>query len=120
MTDDLDPELAAEETVRFSLDGAGYEIDLTAEHAAQLRDQLAGYFGSARKAGSTGTRSAARSTPSRASSSASAGERAVGDAGDAVDSKAVREWAKAHGKPVSERGRIASSLLVEFTEAHSH
>jgi hypothetical protein len=34
---------AAEGTVRFGLDGTGYEIDLNAGHAKQLRDALARY-----------------------------------------------------------------------------
>lgn len=34
--------------MQFSLDGASYEIDLTAEHADPLRDCLASYVGAAR------------------------------------------------------------------------
>ncbi len=39
--DDIDGS-AAEGTVRFGLDGTGYEIDLNTGHAKQLRDALAG------------------------------------------------------------------------------
>jgi Lsr2 len=38
--DDIDGS-AAEATVRFGLDGTGYEIDLNAGHTRQLRDALA-------------------------------------------------------------------------------
>jgi nucleoid-associated protein Lsr2 len=37
LIDDLDGS-AGEETVRFGLDGADYEIDLNAGHAQELRD----------------------------------------------------------------------------------
>jgi len=40
--DDLDGS-DAEGTVRFGLDGAEYEIDLSADHAQALRDALARY-----------------------------------------------------------------------------
>lgn len=41
LIDDLDGESEAAETVEFALDGVGYEIDLTADNAERLRDQLA-------------------------------------------------------------------------------
>ena len=46
--DDLDGS-AAEGTVRFGLDGTGYEIDLNAGHARELRDALARYVDAARR-----------------------------------------------------------------------
>ncbi len=48
LVDDLDGGPAAE-TVRFALDGAAYEIDLSEQHAAQLRDDLARWVGHARR-----------------------------------------------------------------------
>lgn len=48
--DDIDG-AAAEETVSFGLDGAAYEIDLSAPNAAALRRLLARYAGVARPAG---------------------------------------------------------------------
>ena len=47
--DDIDGS-AAEGTIRFGLDGTDYEIDLNTEHAQALRDALAPYIGSARRA----------------------------------------------------------------------
>jgi hypothetical protein len=47
--DDLDGG-EAEETVRFGLDGADYEIDLSAKNAAALRKALARYVDPARRA----------------------------------------------------------------------
>lgn len=116
MTDDVDPEVPADETVQFSLDGAGYEIDLSAGHAGELRERLATYVGAARKAGAAGSaRRVPRATGAKNTSTAATASTA---GAGAVDPKAVREWAKAHGKPVNEHGRIASSLLIEFQQAH--
>ena len=47
-TDDIDGS-AAEDTVRFALDGTEHEIDLNAGHARQLRDALAPYVRAARR-----------------------------------------------------------------------
>ena len=44
LVDDIDGG-AADETVTFALDGTSYEIDLTSENAAKLRDALAAYVG---------------------------------------------------------------------------
>lgn len=50
LIDDLDGS-EADETVHFSLDDAGYEIDLSRDNASRLRDVLTPYLGSARKVG---------------------------------------------------------------------
>lgn len=49
LLDDLDGVNLADETIRFGIDGAAYEIDLTAEHAAELRSFLNAYVGAARR-----------------------------------------------------------------------
>jgi len=38
--DDLDDDQAADETITFALDGVTYQIDLSANHAATLREDL--------------------------------------------------------------------------------
>ena len=101
LIDDLDGS-EAEGTVRFGLDGAEYEIDLNAEHAQALRDALARYVGAARRAGG-GTR-----RPARGGSRTRA---------DGVDSTEVREWAKAQGIEVKDRGRVPAELVVKFKTA---
>jgi hypothetical protein len=53
--DDLDGG-RADETVRFALDGVEYEIDLSAKHAAELRDMLAVYIGHAHRPASRARR----------------------------------------------------------------
>jgi len=99
--DDLDGS-EAEGTVRFGLDGTEYEIDLNAEHAQALRDVLARYVHAARRAGGGARR------PARGGRRASAG---------GVDSTEVREWAKAQGIDVKDRGRVPAELVVKFKAA---
>ena len=99
--DDLDGS-EAEGTIRFGLDGTEYEIDLNAEHAQALRDVLARYVHAARR-----PRGGAR-RPARGGRRASAG---------GVDSTEVREWAKAQGIAVKDRGRVPAELVVKFKAA---
>jgi hypothetical protein len=49
LVDDLDGSSPADETIRFSVDGSEYEIDLSARHAAEFRSVLNVYVGAARK-----------------------------------------------------------------------
>ena len=99
--DDLDGS-EAEGTVRFGLDGAEYEIDLNAEHTQALRDALERYVHAARRAGGGARR------PTRAGRRGSA---------SGVDSTEVREWAKAQGIDVKDRGRVPAELVVKFKAA---
>ncbi len=87
-------------TVRFALDGAEYEIDLSAEHTDELRTVLGKYIGHARKVG--GTRRAARGGRRRASS---------------IDTHEVREWAKGQGIDIKDRGRVPADVVIRYREA---
>jgi hypothetical protein len=98
--DDIDGS-DAEGTVRFALDGAEYEIDLNAKHAEALRKSLAKYIDAARRSG------AAR-RPARSGRRASA---------SGVNTTEVREWAKAQGYEVKDRGRVPAELVVKFRAA---
>jgi nucleoid-associated protein Lsr2 len=62
LIDDLDGG-EAEGTVRFGLDGAEYEIDLSAGHADALRRALAPFVSAARRALSPGGRAGAGAGP---------------------------------------------------------
>ena len=99
--DDLDGS-EAEGTVRFGLDGTEYEIDLNAGHAQKLRDALARYVAAGRRAGAS-TRRPARS-----------GRKTQPNA---LNTTEVREWAKAQGIDVKDRGRIPAELVVKFKAA---
>ena len=99
--DDLDGS-EAEGTVRFGLDGTEYEIDLNANHAQQLREALARYVTAGRRVGAS-TRRPARS-----------GRKAQPNALNTIE---IREWAKAQGIEVKDRGRIPAELVVKFKAA---
>nr|WP_181784195.1 Lsr2 family protein [Pseudonocardia pini] len=102
LVDDLDGG-KADETVSFALDGKSFEIDLSAEHAAQLRDAIAPYVGAARRTSAGGRRQSV--APETAAPAKSREENA-----------AIREWAKANGFDVSERGRLRSDVVQAYAE----
>lgn len=99
LVDDLDGG-DADETVTFSLDGVAYEIDLNAKNAAALRDAFATWVGHGRRVGgrSRGTATRRGGTPRSAG-----GKNAE-----------IREWARANGYTVSERGRIPAEVKAAF------
>lgn len=108
VVDDIDQTSPAS-TVTFGLDGVAYEIDLTDDNAARLRDALAEFVGHARvvKAGAKKRRPAAAATPRRRTDSES--ER----------NASIRAWARANGREVSDRGRIASSVIAAYDAANA-
>jgi hypothetical protein len=97
--DDLDGG-EAEGTVRFALDGTEYEIDLSAKHNEELRDSLKSFIAHARKVGG-GRRSSAR----------------AGRKPSAVDTVAVRAWARENGFDIKERGRVPADLVAKYQAA---
>jgi hypothetical protein len=103
LEDDLDGG-AADETVSFSLDGVSYEIDLSAKNAGKLRDALAAYVGSGRRVGGRAARGRA-----------GAGKAARGGT---VNTSEIRDWARAKGLDVSERGRIPATIIEQYNAAH--
>jgi hypothetical protein len=115
LLDDLD-QSEANETVEFGLDGVTYEIDLSEEHAAALRDALGDYIEHARRTG--GRR---RASPG-GSSRGRARDRGNGTGGRAPvnreQNQAIREWARRQGMTVSERGRIPREVTEAYHRAH--
>ncbi len=101
LIDDIDGS-QADGTVRFRLDGTDYEIDLNAKHTQQLRDALARYVGAARR-----TSGSARRPPRTGRTPQANG----------LNTTEVREWAKAQGIDVKDRGRIPAELVVKFKTA---
>ena len=106
--DDLDGSEAAG-TVSFALDGRAYEIDLSDDNAARLRDSLATFVAAARR---TGTRRA-RSQRSSTSEAPAAPARPSREA-----TAAIRTWARENGHEVSERGRIPKAVVEAYQSAH--
>jgi hypothetical protein len=101
LEDDLDG-TEAEETVTFGLDGVTYEIDLSSKNAAVLRDCLAPYVASARR---TAGRASSRRASSRGRSSGPSPAE-------------VRDWARAEGREVSDRGRVPAEVRAAYDAAH--
>src|SRR6478735_3687103 len=99
LLDDLDGGEAAE-SVSFSLDGKSYEIDLSEKHAAALRDAVAPFVGSARRAGGSAGVSRARMS--------------MRTSRPREQTAAIREWATTNGYEVSARGRIPSAVLEAY------
>jgi hypothetical protein len=89
----------ADETLRFGLDTAEYEIDLNAGNADRFRTDLAPFIEHARKAG-TG--------PRRRSPRPAAARRRSAD---------VRAWAKEHGIQITDRGRIPGRIIKQYEDA---
>lgn len=103
MLDDMDGSEAAE-TVSFSLDGVAYEIDLNADNARAMRDSIAPWIGHAR-------RTAGRAAAQRQSARRSAART------DGPSPSELREWARANGYQVSERGRISEQIREAYAAA---
>ncbi|HEY2766005.1 MAG TPA: Lsr2 family protein [Pseudonocardiaceae bacterium] len=111
MIDDLTGEEAEHiSPVEFALDGVTYELDLSDENAAKLRDTLAHYTGAGRRIG--GRRRAGRSVKGAGKAGATAGY-------NRETLKSIREWAKQNGHSVSDRGRLSAEVLQAWETAHA-
>lgn len=104
MVDDLDG-TEAHQSVTFGLDGVAYEIDLSDDNAAELRDALARFVEYARRTGG-------RKVHGSASPVASI-------AGRRDRTQQIRVWARENGYSVSERGRMAAEILEAFAAAEA-
>jgi hypothetical protein len=96
----------ADETVTFGLDGKVYEIDLNDTHAAELRETLAKFVKAGRR---TGGRTAAGTRGRTAPKAAQGGP----------STEEIRQWAKANGYDVKERGRIPAPVQEAYKAAHA-
>jgi hypothetical protein len=103
LVDDLDGS-EAQRTVTFAWDGRSYEVDLSKKNAAAFEKTMKPYLAAARRAQATTARSSGR------------GRSAVSGA-RRRDLPAIREWARAHGHTVSDRGRISASIVKAYEAA---
>lgn len=94
----------ASETVEFGLDGVTYEIDLSDQNAAELRDAFGKWIGHARRSGGR------RQTRRRGGAGAAAGRGS--------DLGKIREWGRQNGYQVSDRGRIPQDVQDAYAAAH--
>ncbi|AFV90608.1 MAG: Lsr2 family protein [Acidipropionibacterium acidipropionici] len=98
LVDDLDGS-PADESVVFSIDGVNYSIDLSADNAQKLRDELGPWIGAARRTGGRRTR----------------GRRPVGG----PTANEIRSWAQSEGLEVSSRGRVSNEIRAAYERAHA-
>ncbi|WP_442922930.1 histone-like nucleoid-structuring protein Lsr2 [Microbacterium sp. TL13] len=107
LVDDLDGTVLEEgdgKQITFSVEGRSYEIDLSDRNADKFYAAVAPFVDAARPAGRT------TSAPRRARSARRSSD---------IDLAAVREWARANGHTVSDRGRIPASVLEAYGAANS-
>ena len=101
LTDDLSgAEIPAGkgETITFSLDSTSYEIDLTDKNASALRKAMRPYIEAGRPV------KGSRRGPVRTKV--------------AVDARTVKQWARANGYQVRDRGRVPKAVLAAFEAAN--
>jgi hypothetical protein len=100
-------------TIVFAYDGAEYSIDLTEEEGEHLDELMGEYISVAAKisGGRRSSRRVSRSGPQ-------GGSPASNGSGAKPDLDAVREWARAQGYEVSDRGRIKGEVMEAFQAAN--
>ena len=89
------------------MDSVSYEIDLTADNAALLREKLARFVDNGKKV--TTHPRGRKQTSRRVVTSAPVGRE---------QAQAIRDWARNNGYTVSERGRIPKNVQEAFENAH--
>ena len=105
LVDDLDGtvlENGSGSTVRFSLEGRSYEIDLSDSNVDKLRTALAPFISAGRSVAGGG-----RASGARRSSRSSGGDLA-----------AIRSWAQSNGFSVGDRGRISADVREAYERSH--
>jgi hypothetical protein len=104
--DDIDGTEGAE-TVRYSVDGHDYEIDLSEGNAQKFRAALTPYL------------EKSRTVERAASSGRTRGRRATGSGRSKEELGAIRAWAESNRMDVSPRGRIKSEVIEAYDKAHA-
>lgn len=108
--DDLDGTVVPDEeleTIRFSIDSDQYMLDLTREHAAQLRGALSPFVEKAQRSG----------LKARVASTSTAKSTATKDKNRTQELNKIREWANKNGYKVSARGRVPQDIVDAYEAA---
>jgi hypothetical protein len=106
--DDLDGSEAVG-TVQFGIDGKWREVDLNKEHEQALRESLEDFLAVSRPVADT-------DHGRRAGRKVSGGSART--VTDREQTQAIREWARANGHQVSDRGRIPKAVVEAYQAAH--
>jgi hypothetical protein len=109
LVDDLDGSEASE-TIQFGWEGAVFQIDLSTKNAEVFRGLMAPYVQVARPA-QPARRKLATKKPVAVKPS--------GSGLDGTQLSAVRVWARKQGITVSDKGRIAKTIVEQFEAAHA-
>lgn len=133
------------DTVEFSYRGEDYTLVLTTKNGAQFNKDIARYIKAAKKAkagdgrvtrkavrarkpaeakaaAKAATNGASKAAPAKAtpkrkaSSRKTAASKTAGASGQ-ERSRAIREWARANGHSVSERGRLSTEIIAAYEAA---
>ena len=104
LVDDLDGSSAAE-TVTFGLDGTTYEIDLNKRNAKALRKSMEAYLEAARRV-------SGKRQPKRNGKPVAKGKVDLGPS-----TREIRDWARANGFEVADRGQIPANVREAFASA---
>src|SRR5512144_2365031 len=105
--DDLDGSPATH-TIRYGFADDTYEIDLNDEHAQEFEELLTRYIEHSRKVAEV---------PPQPQPRQRRGRRGGGERRSPEELQAIRQWARAEGFQVSDRGRIKAEILSKFDEA---
>jgi hypothetical protein len=87
----------ADRTLRFAVNGEEWEIDLTEANAGSFLDMLRPYQAAGRRVRRT---------------------RTARPASDREEKIRIREWAKAQGEDLHDRGRIPGATVARYRIAH--
>jgi hypothetical protein len=98
ITKDPTAEVPADKTIRFSVDGKEYEIDLSEKHAAGFWKAIRPYTEAGRPI-RRGPGRRTRTTVSR------------------VNSAKVRDWAREQGYDVKPLGRVPADIVAKYEDA---
>lgn len=102
--DDLDDTLLQDDevnTIRFSVDGSHYMLDLSDKNAADFRAALAPWISVAQPI--TAPQRNTRRSGTRPN-----------------ESRAIREWARAQGMEVSDRGKVPGAIVDAYRQAQGN
>jgi hypothetical protein len=100
LVDDIDGG-AADETLTFTLDGATYQIDVSAKRADELRATLWPFINKARRVGRGGLRPRPTGTGTSTRTLR-------------AQNKAIRDWARGKKIDLSDRGRIPHTIVEQY------
>lgn len=110
ITDDVDgSELDPSEVIveTFTVNGVDYSLDLGAKSAEKFDKDLQKWIDKATRVGGRQKRSTHKQTATTSVVAENKSQLA-----------AIRQWARDNGYDVSDRGRIAQSIVDEFDAAH--